>query len=260
MTHELGRSRASLYTFGMSAPLLYVCARPQREAAAAEYASFLGGLGIGEAMLDRHDLVREPLPADALRRYAGFVVGGSPFNVTDAENAKTGEQRRLERDLETIAAAAASSRVAALFTCYGIGVVTRMLGGTVTRENPESTGPTVVTVTEAGRSDPLLSEVAPSFTALTAHKEGAQEVPADAILLATNDACPVQAYRVGDRLWATQFHPEPTTLAFTQRMAVYRDGGYFPAADFDVIAERVLSASVTEPPRLLAAFSERFAA
>ena len=47
------------------------------------------------------------------------------------------------------------------------------------------------------------------------------------MLLASNDGCPVQAYRVGDRLYATQFHPEPTAKAFTERMAVYRDDGYF---------------------------------
>ena len=39
----------------------------------------------------------------------------------------------------------------------------------------------------------------------------------------------MQAYRVGERLYATQFHPEPTTRAFTERMAVYRDDGYFAA-------------------------------
>ena len=77
-------------------------------------------------------------------------------------------------------------------------------------------------------------------------------------LLATNDGCPVQAYRVGDRLYATQFHPEPTTRAFTERMAVYRDDGYFAANDYDAIAGRVLAASVTEPARLLRAFARAF--
>jgi GMP synthase (glutamine-hydrolysing) len=96
------------------------------------------------------------------------------------------------------------------------------------------------------------------FTALTAHKEGTEELPHGAVLLASNDGCPVQAYRVGDRLYATQFHPEPTTKAFTERMAVYRDDGYFDSADYDAIAGRVLAASVTEPARLLRAFADRF--
>ena len=78
------------------------------------------------------------------------------------------------------------------------------------------------------------------------------------MLLATNDACPVQAYRLGDTLYATQFHPEPTGRAFTERMAVYRDDGYFAAPDYDRIAARVLAASLTEPVRILRAFSQTF--
>ena len=69
----------------MTGRLLNVCARPQREAATAEWASFRDGLGVDDADLVHHDLVRHPLPAD-LDRYAGVVVGGSPFNVTDVEN------------------------------------------------------------------------------------------------------------------------------------------------------------------------------
>jgi GMP synthase (glutamine-hydrolysing) len=168
-------------------------------------------------------------------------------------------QRRLESDLERIAAAAATpSGPAALFTCYGIGVVTRMLGAEVSRAYPEDTGPVAVDLTTEGESDPLLGTLAHRFTALTAHKEGAAKVPDGATLLATNEGCPVQAYRVGDRLYATQFHPEPTTRAFTERMAVYRDDGYFPASDYDTVAGHVMAASVTEPVRLLRAFARRF--
>lgn len=78
------------------------------------------------------------------------------------------------------------------------------------------------------------------------------------MLLATNDACPVQAFRVGERCYATQFHPEATTTAFTERMAVYRDDGYFAAADYDVVAAKVLASSVSEPLRILRSFADRF--
>ena len=49
--------------------------------------------------------MREPLPDDVFERYSGFFIGGSPFNVTDPESTKTDVQRRLEADLERIAAA-----------------------------------------------------------------------------------------------------------------------------------------------------------
>ena len=245
-----------------TAPLLYVCVRPQQGAAAAEYESFRAAAGLGPSQLAQLDLVRDPLPADVFERYSGFFVGGSPFNLTDPESTKTEVQRRLESDLERLAAgvidAPSGEAAAALFTCYGIGVLTRMLGGEVSRAFPEDTGPVTIDVTSDGRSDPLLGTLARRFTALTAHKEGSAGVPDGAVLLATNEGCPVQAYRVGDRLYATQFHPEPTTRAFTERMAVYRDDGYFPANDYDTVAGRVLAASVTEPVRLIRAFTLAF--
>lgn len=242
-----------------TAPLLYVCVRPQLGAAAAEYESFRTASRLDESGLGHHDLVRDPLPDDVFDRYSGFLVGGSPFNVADPESTKTDVQRRLEAELERIASRAAQpDGPAALFTCYGIGVVTRMLGGEVSRAYPEDTGPVSIELTAAAASDPLFGGLADRFTALTAHKEGAAGPPPGATLLARNDACPVQAYVVGDRLYATQFHPEPTTKAFTQRMAVYRDDGYFEASAYDAIAGRVLAASVSEPARLLQAFARRF--
>ncbi|RLK48096.1 glutamine amidotransferase-related protein [Microbacterium telephonicum] len=240
------------------APLVYLCVRPQQDAAHAEYASFRDAMRLDETGLERWDLVRDALPDDAFTRWRGFVVGGSPYNVTDPESTKTDAQRRLEHALAAIARAAAEGRTAALFTCYGIGVATRTLGGEVTRGYPEDTGPTAVTVTADGSRDPLFGSLADAFTALTAHKEGTQRLPEGAVLLAGNDACPVQAYRVGDRLYATQFHPEPTGTAFTERMAIYRDDGYFDARDYDRIASRVLAASLTEPPRILRAFARAF--
>jgi GMP synthase (glutamine-hydrolysing) len=242
-----------------TAPLLYVCVRPQLGAAAAEYESFRAAMRVDESLLARHDLVREPLPDDVFERYAGFLIGGSPFNVTDPESTKTDAQRRLEADLARIAEATADGAgPAALFTCYGIGIATRTLGGTVSRAFPEDTGPVAVQLTAGAATDPLFGALAHRFTALTAHKEGTESLPPGAVLLARNDGCPIQAYRVGDRLYATQFHPEPTTKAFTERMAVYRDDGYFDSADYDAIAGRVLAASVSQPARLLRAFAERF--
>ncbi|TQJ29826.1 glutamine amidotransferase-related protein [Microbacterium sp. SLBN-146] len=242
-----------------SAPLLYVCVRPQQGAAAAEYESFRAATRFEPGMIAQHDLVREPLPHDVFDRFSGILVGGSPFNVADPESTKTDAQRRLEADLARIAEAALERRTAALFTCYGIGVVTRVLGGTVSRAYPEDTGPVTIELTPDAATDPVFGGLARRFAALTAHKEGSESLPPGATLLATNEGCPVQAYRAGDRLYATQFHPEPTAKAFTERMAVYRDDGYFAASDFDTIAARVHAASLTEPVRLLRAFAKTFA-
>lgn len=235
--------------------LAYLCARPQVDAADAEYESFRTAMGLEPHELDRVDLVTAALPDDAFTRWRGFAVGGSPFNVTDDE--KSAAQIRLETSLTRVAETAAAGGTTALFTCFGIGVATRLLGGEVTRQHPEATGPTLVHLTDAGRADPLFGGLGDGFEALTAHKEGSGAPPPGAVLLATNDACPVQAYRVGDRLYATQFHPEPTAAAFVARMTIYRNAGYFDAAEFDAIAERVRAASLDAPQRMLRAFASR---
>ncbi|WCD93871.1 glutamine amidotransferase-related protein [Microbacterium sp. nov. GSS16] len=231
--------------------VLYVCVRPERSAADAEHRSFRRGLGVGS--LDRLDLLHASLETVEWQQYEGFVIGGSPFNVTDAE--KDEYQRAVEHDLERIARRALDGDATALFTCYGIGVVTRMLGGEVHTGQPEQASATSVQLTDAGIGDPLFGPGAPTMSVFTAHKESARETPPGAVLLATNDACTVQAYRVGERLYATQFHPEASPQDFADRMAVYRASGYFDPRDYERTERAILDASV-DGHDLLARFPE----
>ena len=230
--------------------VLYVCVRPERSAADAEHRSFRRGLGLGT--LDRLDLLHASLETVEWRQYEGFVIGGSPFNVTDTDKGE--HQRAVEHDLERIAGRALDGHATALFTCYGIGVVTRMLGGTVHTDQPEQASATTVQLTDAGIEDPLFGPAGSSMSVFTAHKESARETPPGAVLLATNDACTVQAYRVGERLYATQFHPEASPQDFADRMAVYRASGYFDPRDYERTERAILDASV-DGHDLLARFS-----
>lgn len=220
--------------------VLYVCVRPERSAADAEHRSFSRDLGIER--LDRLDLLHASPETVEWEQYDGFVIGGSPFNVTDAD--KSDEQLAVERDLERIAARAIDGDAAALFTCYGIGVVTRMLGGRVSMDHPERVQAARIRLTAAGAADALFGPNSPEMSVFTAHKESAAETPPGAVLLATNDSCPVQAYRVGERLHATQFHPEASPQDFADRMAVYRASGYFDASEYAATETMVLASSV----------------
>ncbi|MFD8768528.1 glutamine amidotransferase-related protein [Microbacterium oxydans] len=237
------------------ASLLYVCVRPETGAADAEHASFRRALGVD--VVDRLDLLHGALPMERLRGYRGIVVGGSPFNVSDA--VKSAEQLRVEADLRTLADAAMAAEVAVFFTCFSIGVVTRMLGGEVVTDTPEPASATVIETTQAGAADPVFGPSGSALTVFTAHKESSAATPPGAVLLATNEACPVQAYRVGTHLYAAQFHPEPTPRDFADRMTFYRTTGYFDPDEFDAVQQQVLAASVTEGAALLRRFAETFA-
>lgn len=236
------------------ASLLYVCVRPEIGAADAEHASFRRALGVD--VVDRLDLLETPLHPERLRGYRGVVVGGSPFNVSDP--VKSADQLRVEADLRTLAHAAIAGELAVFFTCFSIGVVTRMLGGEVVTDTPEPASATVITTTEEGATDPVFGPSGSALTVFTAHKESAARTPCGAVLLATNEVCPVQAYRVGTHLYAAQFHPEPTPRDFADRMTFYRTTGYFDPDEFDAVQQQVLAASVTEGAALLRRFAETF--
>ena len=61
--------------------------------------------------------------------------------------------------------------------------------------------------TAAGATDPFLDLLVDGEPAFQWHMDTFQ-LPDEAVLLATNDAVANQAFRLGDRTWATQFHFE----------------------------------------------------
>lgn len=237
-------------------PFLFLAARPEVAAVGPEYESVRLRMGIEADRLRHVRLDREPLGAPPLDDVAGIVVGGSPFNVITPEHEKSPVQRRVEDDLARLADAALARDFPVLYTCYGIGVLTRVLGGTLGTRYAEPADAVEIELTAEGREDPLVGILPERFHAFAGHKEAADAVPPGAALLASSTACPVQVYRVSTHVYATQFHPEVTADDFIARAHVYRHHGYFPADELDEFSERVAAASVTEPRRMLRRFVE----
>ncbi|MFC6356796.1 glutamine amidotransferase [Luethyella okanaganae] len=239
-------------------PFLFLSVRPEHDAVQPEYAAMLSATGLGPARLLHHRLDLEPLPPLPLTRFAGAIVGGSPYNVSQDAARKSPTQLRVEADLARLAVWGIAEDFPLLFTCYGIGVLTQRLGGSVDTRFGEEAGPVTVSLTDAGRADPLLGSLHPEFTALVGHKESTSELPEAAVLLATSDECPVQVYRVGSNVYATQFHPEVLPEDFIARAYVYQHHGYFPADELAQVAMRLAASVVTEPRRLMARFVEHY--
>ena len=70
----------------------------------------------------------------------------------------------------------------------------------------------------------------------------------------TSAACPVQAFRVGRNVYATQFHPELDLEGVCTRIEVYRDAGYFEPDQAEVLKARAAEVDVTHPMTLLRNF------
>jgi GMP synthase (glutamine-hydrolysing) len=238
-------------------PYLFLSARPEVEAVGPEYESVRRAMGLDAGRLEHVRLDVDPLDRDfRVESYAGVVVGGSPYNVTTPEASKPRVQRRVEADLARLAEAALELDHPLVFTCYGIGVLTRVLGGTVGTEYGELASAVEITLTPDGSGDPLVGVLPQRFEALVGHKEATEQLPDDAVLLASSSGCPVQVYRVGRRVYATQFHPEVSAADFVARAQVYRNHGYFPASELRAVSDRLAAASVTEPQRILRRFVE----
>ncbi len=240
-------------------PFLFLGTRAEDDVADSEYDAVLRCTGLDERDLQRRRLEQEELGVVDLDAWSGVVLGGGPFNVSDPDAEKSDVQHRVEAELATLAGRVVGADAPFLGCCYGIGVLGGTHGGLVDRTYGEPVGCVEVTLTDEGRADPLLADLPDAFDVLLGHKEAVTRLPAGAVRLASSTTCPVQAFRIGSNVYATQFHPELDVDGLVLRVTTYRNHGYFPPEELDGLIDQARRSVVTEPPRLLAAFVERYA-
>jgi GMP synthase (glutamine-hydrolysing) len=240
-------------------PILLLSIRADDAAADNEYASFLALAGLGEGELRRVRLERRALGDVDLRDWSGIWLGGGPFNYTDPDEKKSPVQRRVEADLSRLLDAVVAADFPFLGACYGIGALGRHQGGVLGRRYGEPVGTVRVRLTAQGRRDPLLAELPGQFDAFTGHKEAVSELAGHAVLLASSAACPVQAFRVGANVYATQFHPELDAAGMCTRVDVYKHAGYFDPSEAEQIKAQARRSEISDPPAILRAFVRRYA-
>ncbi|MBX9244378.1 glutamine amidotransferase [Actinotalea ferrariae] len=241
-------------------PFLLLSTRADDAAADGELEAIarFGGLD-PEREIRRVRLEAGPLPPVDLDDWSGVVVGGSPFNASDPPEEKSAVQHRVEAELHGLLDEVVARDFPFLGACYGVGTLGVHQGGVIDRTYGEPVGSVTVTLTEAGREDPVFAHLPPTFDAFVGHKEAVRVPPPGAVVLASSPGCPVQAFRVRRNLYATQFHPELDVPGLVARVEVYRHAGYFPPEELGTVIDQVTGAVVDDPPKVLAAFVERYA-
>ena len=161
---------------------------------------FRAGLGLDAALAPAIDLPSgaEPPPIEDL---AGAVVTGSPAMFTGAEPWSLGAEAWLAR--------AHRGGLPILAVCYGHQLLARALDGAADW-NPRGReiGTVEVELTEAGERDSLLGGLGSPLVVQESHSQSVTRLPDGAVLLAANARDPHQAFRLGERSWGVQFHPE----------------------------------------------------
>ena len=242
-------------------PFLLLATRAEDRAADEEYAAFLRFGGLSEDELVRVRLeqrpLRESLPALDLDAWSGIVLGGSPFTTSD--HVKSATQLRVERELGELLDEVVARDLPFLGACYGIGTLGVHLRAVVDTTYGEPVSGVTVELTPEGVDDPLLGVLPRRFEAYVGHKEAVTELPPHATRLASSAGCPVQAFKVGRNVYATQFHPELDVPGILTRVEIYKDAGYFPPETLADLQAALTRHHVTHPPALMRRFVELYA-
>lgn len=155
----------------------------------------------------------DPLPSRVPDGVHGILPLGGVMGAGDDEVAPWLPAERA------LLADAVDRGIPVLGLCLGGQLLAAATGGRVERAAVTEIGVVQVQRTVDGLLDPVMAQAVPSVAneipAAQWHQDHIAELPDDAVLLLTNPACRVQAFRIGDTAYGLQLHPEldPGTFA-----------------------------------------------
>ncbi len=145
--------------------------------------------------VDRGEALPEPVSV------SGVIVTGSSAMVSERLDWSEATARWLERAVE--------AETPVLGICFGHQLLAHAFGGVV---GPDPSGREIGTVLVRLRAeaviDPLFASMPALFDAQATHQESVLQLPSSAVELATSRHPANHAFRIGDRAWGVQFHPE----------------------------------------------------
>lgn len=135
--------------------------------------------------------------------FDGIILLGGGFMPDDYERAPW-----LPTE-SALATDALESGTPLLGICLGAQLLAQVAGGVVKASygTPEW-GSTTIRLLPASDEDPIFAGLPETIPMIEHHRDRITELPPAAVHLASSDACPIQAFRVGPAAWGVQFHPE----------------------------------------------------
>jgi GMP synthase-like glutamine amidotransferase len=188
------------------------------------------------------------LPPEPAEMFDAVFVFGGGMHV-DQE-----EQHPWLRGEDEVLKTLLAEGVPLFGVCLGGQLIAKAAGGRVGPAAREEVGWHAVELTEEASSDPVFAEAPNRFDAFQWHSY-AFELPPDAVPLARNSLS-LQAYRLGDRTWGTQFHAEvtePIVRGWAESAGGHRRFDYGPMEEWGLVgrglAARFLDVAAGLPRR-----------
>ena len=244
----------------ISKPFIILQLRPEDDTSDNEFAAMLKYGGLEEKDTHRIRIEKNGIPEDlTLANYSAVIVGGSPFDISTPEPDKSAIQKKIEQDFYRLFDEIVSNDFPFLGACSGNGLLGSYLGASISTLYGEAVGCVTIHITEEGKKDALLTGFPDQISVLLGHKEACDKTPAGATLLMTGIACPVQMFRIGENVYATQFHPEGDSKGFALRIHTYKHYGYFQPHEADNLIDAVSQKDTPYAQKILKRFVDRYA-
>jgi len=181
-----------------------------------EVEAFADALGCAKDRISPFDLLVEAPTKVQLALHDVVLLGGSGHYSATAQDDwlyRTLDGLRLIHDVGKPTFA----------SCWGFQAMARAMGGSVIHDLSQAEiGSVQLRLTPAGQDDPVFGPLGERFLGLAGHEDRVNQLPEDAILLASTDRCTNQAYKFRNKpIYATQFHPELNRARILQRLAAY---------------------------------------
>ncbi|NNC68696.1 MAG: glutamine amidotransferase [Gammaproteobacteria bacterium] len=240
-------------------PVLILQLRPENAISDSEYACFLKYSGLRAEDTCRRRIENIGIPGNLdLDDYSAIIVGGSPYDISTTEDKKSSAQKKIESDFNRLLQQVVTLDFPFLGACSGNGLLGNYLGTRISTKYGEAVGIVTLDITEAGKQDKLLKGFPSQIDVLLGHKEAVDTTPEGATLLMTGHDCPVQMFRIGENVYATQFHPEGDAQEFILRIDTYQNHGYFEPHEADDLKKKVLQKSTPYAQEILRRFVEKY--
>lgn len=155
-----------------------------------------------------------PLPDPG--KITGAIITGSSAMVTD----RSPWMRTTGQWLMQLV----NSNKPLLGICFGHQLLADLLGGRVD-DNPRGVevGTVNIRLGPDAQHDPLLNGLGDTLTAQASHRQSVLSLPPGATGLAATTMDEFHGFRVGDRVWGLQFHPEFNAEVTREYIAYYKD-------------------------------------